>query len=110
MHVRHRQEELIMQSDFFERQLSEPLIHAVFVVVSKSTFEIYVRLAPDWLGDFQLPKKSTLRWAVSPSASPFCRAPALAVPSTHWAGALPNDRILSIPEKVLYRTWRRRAC
>ena len=60
MYVRHRQEELIMQSDFFERQLSEPLIHAVFVVVSKSTFEIYVRMAPDWLGDFQLPKSQ--RW------------------------------------------------
>ena len=45
---------------FFERQLSELLIHAVFVVVSKSTFEIYVRMAPDWLGDFQLPKSQ--RW------------------------------------------------
>ena len=70
-------------------------------------------MQPDWLSDFSIRPKAAE--AVSPSASPFCGAPALAVPggwapalaapSTHWAGALPNDRILSIPEKVLSRTW-----
>ena len=101
-----------------ESWLSEPRIDAVFVVVSSSTFEIYVRMPPDWLADFQFCQNSAAE-AVSPSASPFSLAPALAVlgewapalagapgaSSTHWAGALPNDRILSIPEKVLYRTW-----
>ena len=74
-------------------------------------------MQPDWLSDFSIEPKAAE--AVSPSAPPFCRAPALAVPggcppalavpSTHWAGALPNDRILGIPEKVLSRTWTSRS-